>query len=253
MTGRDEARPVATTDDYISIKEAHAIFTAHGRAITERTLQRYCEKQHLESQKLLTAEGEKWFVRKSSVHRKLSELKEFDRLRTARQDAASRDTSRPVGEENQGVPEHDSLRQPTTPETSAPVIAAAQSQSSPFDEPRQDAASRDGTRAPETAEPQTPGMSNAERELYERLVAQLVEQKSELVKDKEALLRQLEAKDRQIDRFFESERETKTLTGRLQSLMSALWPKKGEESGERYVPMHEALESGLDRNPGEDR
>ena len=65
--------------------------------------------------------------------------------------------------------------------------------------------------------------------------------------DKEALLRQLDAKDKQIDRFFESERDTKTFAGRFQSFMSTLWSKKAGEGGERYVPVHEALESGLDR------
>jgi hypothetical protein len=92
------------------------------------------------------------------------------------------------------------------------------------------------------------------------MVAILEEQREDLMKDKEllqsdkeALLRQLDAKDKQIDRFFESERDTKTLAGRLQSLMSALWPKAQKEVGERYVPAHESLESGLPREEGDNR
>jgi hypothetical protein len=46
-TGHDQARQVATGDDYISIKEALAIFIARGRPVTERTLQRYCGKKQL--------------------------------------------------------------------------------------------------------------------------------------------------------------------------------------------------------------
>ena len=67
------------------------------------------------------------------------------------------------------------------------------------------------------------------------------------------LVEQLRSKDKQIDRFFESEHETKTLAGRLQSLMSAIWPSTQKQVGERYVPMHDALESGLDDERGEQR
>ncbi len=67
-TGRDEARQAATGDAFISIKEARDIFLAAGRPIVERTLQRYCDKKQLVGQKRITAEGEKWFVLKSSVY-----------------------------------------------------------------------------------------------------------------------------------------------------------------------------------------
>ena len=43
-TGHDQARQVATGDDYISIKETLAIFIAEDRPVIERTLQRYCDK-----------------------------------------------------------------------------------------------------------------------------------------------------------------------------------------------------------------
>ena len=65
-TSPDMARQVATGSDFISIKEVQHIFQQHGRSITERTLQRYCEKQQLDGQKRVTGEGEKWFVCESS-------------------------------------------------------------------------------------------------------------------------------------------------------------------------------------------
>src|SRR5215208_4617412 len=83
-TSRDQARQVATGDDYISIKETLAIFIAEGRPVTERTLQRYCDKNQLTGQKVMTGEGEKWFALKSSVFNRLAELQEFDRLRASR-------------------------------------------------------------------------------------------------------------------------------------------------------------------------
>jgi hypothetical protein len=66
-TGPDQSRQAATADEYLSIKEAQAIFTTYGRAVTERTLQRYCDKRHLDGQKRMTDEGEKWFVTLNSV------------------------------------------------------------------------------------------------------------------------------------------------------------------------------------------
>ena len=73
-TDRDEARQVATGDDYISIKEALAIFISQGRPVTERTLQRYCDKKQLSGQKMITGEGEKWFILRSSVFNSIGEL-----------------------------------------------------------------------------------------------------------------------------------------------------------------------------------
>jgi hypothetical protein len=43
------------------------------------------------------------------------------------------------------------------------------------------------------------------------------------------------------------------LAGRLQSLMSAIWPSTQKQVGERYVPMHDALESGIDDRRDEQR
>src|SRR3954452_5936937 len=93
------SRQDATGDDYISIKGDRAIFISNGRAITERTLQRYCDKHYLDGKKRVTAEGEKWFVLKSSVLTRIAELEEFDRLRPA---TTSNDMSGVVVEEMQG-------------------------------------------------------------------------------------------------------------------------------------------------------
>jgi hypothetical protein len=76
-TSPDMTRQVATGDDIISIKEVQQIFQQHGRSITERTLQRYCENAKLNAQKRITSEGEKWFVVKSSVFICLLELDEL--------------------------------------------------------------------------------------------------------------------------------------------------------------------------------
>src|SRR4051794_24095882 len=92
-TNPDMSAPVATSDEYISIKDARQIFLGHKRKVTERTLQRYCERHHLDGKKMLTAEGEKWFVLRSSVLTRIKELDEFDKLRPV---ATSDDMSAPV-------------------------------------------------------------------------------------------------------------------------------------------------------------
>src|SRR5438270_11237991 len=110
-TSRDLSRQAATSDDFISIKEVRAIFVAHKRPITERTLQRYCEKEYLSGQKRITAEGEKWFVLKSSVLTRIAEMEAFDKLRQA---ATANDMSEPVADTAQRDFMHDSQRRVTT-------------------------------------------------------------------------------------------------------------------------------------------
>ncbi len=256
-TSRDLSRQAPTGDEYISVKEALVIFTTRGRSVTERTLQRYCEKQKLDGQKQLTAEGEKWFVRRSSVHRCIDELDDFDRLRASRQVATSHDMSPPVAEANREYFEHDKPRQATSPDRPEPVVTAQPSHPTASDMTRHDATGRDLSGGAETAEPKKQALSDAERELYERIIAHLEEKSEYLAGDREMLIkqlevkdRQLETKDRQIDHFFSSERDTKTLLGSLQSLMNAIWPGRSKEIGERYVPMRDALDSGLDRREG---
>src|SRR4051794_40646088 len=141
-------RPVATSDDYISIKEARAIFTSKGRSITERTLQRYCGKHYLDGQKRVTAEGEKWFVLKSSVLTRIAELDEFDRLRPV---PTNDDTSAVVVEEIQRHDTLDEQRHNAPENMSAPVARSEQSHTTASDLPRQDATGRDTSNTRETS------------------------------------------------------------------------------------------------------
>ena len=239
--GRDVSRHVATSpDDYISLKEAREIFLAHGRPVSERTLQRSCGKQHIIGKKITTGEGEKWFALRSSVLNRIAELEKFDELRE-RHDATSRDVSRHVADEKQELSETDTSRLDPTANMSAPVVSAQPSQPTASDAPRHDATRRDVSAELEKVE-----------ELYAELLAAYKDQADDLKKDKillqadkAALLEQLVTKDKQIERFFSSERDTKTLFGTLQTLVASIIP--GRSSGSRYVPESEALRSGLDQ------
>ena len=90
-------------------------------------------------------------------------------------------------------------------------------------------------------------------ELYAQLLTAYKEQAEDLRKDKttlqadkEALVAQLVTKDRQIERFFTSERETKTLFGRLQTFMNNALRSGKPNDNATYVPESDALGSGLE-------
>jgi hypothetical protein len=268
-TGHDTPRQVATEpsagDDYISLRAARDIFVAGGRSVSERTLQRACGKGHIECKKITTAEGEKWFARESTVHHRLKELEAFDQLREQHAVATGRDLSRPDGSETEPHDEPDMPRPPATevptPDTSSPVVTSEESHATTDDVSRPVATGRDVSRHEERAfQAQVAALNEQQRELYDRLLATYKEQidglkqdKDELQKDKRALLEQLTTKDKQIDRFFASERDTKTLFGSLQTLMNSIWPSNGKKEGETFVPMRDALDSGLNRENRDDR
>jgi hypothetical protein len=99
-----------------------------------------------------------------------------------------------------------------------PVVPAQESHPTPSVTSRQDATGRDASAELTRIE-----------ELYGQLLAAYKEQAEDLRKDKtalqadkEALLAPLMTKDRQIERFFSSERDTKTLFGTLQSLVASI-------------------------------
>ncbi len=87
--------------------------------------------------------------------------------------------------------------------------------------------------------------------MTEGQIEDLRKDKTTLQADKEALLAQLVTKDKQIERFFSSERDTKTLFGTLQTLVASILP--GKQSGDRYVRANEALDSGMPENQPEER
>ena len=262
-TSRDEARQVATSDDMISIKEAREIFLAKGREITERTLQRYCDKKQLDGMKRVTAEGEKWFVRKSSVFTRLAELEEFDRLRAPRPVATGRDLSPSVAEAMQENFAYYNERQATSADVSQPTVVEHSSHPTTIDMSRPTATSRDMSRDQaqhdETVEHKNvTALSARERDLYEQIletykdqIIDLKKDKTLLQDDKRMLTEQLISKDKQIEHFFSSERDTKKLFGSLQNIMTYLWPnskrkKQTEDLPQAYGPVVRDMPDGLD-------
>jgi len=237
-TRRDASGDAATSrDDYVSLREAREMFLSHGRPVTDRTLQRSCKKQHFGCKKVATADGEKWFALKSSVLNRIAELDEFDRVREHHDAATRRDAARQVAPKNQGNTSPDNERPVATPEVSPAVEATEPSQATGHDQARPVATSRDATEDVVA--------------LYERLLTSKEEQiealakdKASLHADKDVLVRQLVTKDRQIDRFFASERDTKSLLGSLQTLFNSIWPGSSKDA-KQFAPMRDALDTGL--------
>jgi hypothetical protein len=169
--------------------------------------------------------------------------------------------SPPVADVKQDFLVSDTQRQETTENVSEPVAPAQPSHATADDMTRPVATSRDVSLGNETVQQQfVLDTIERERKFYEMMLDQYKDRIEDLVKDKQSLqsdkvmlVEQLRSKDKQIDRFFDSEHETKTLTGRLQSLMNAIWPSAQKQMGERYVPVHEALESGIDDHLDEQR
>ncbi len=239
-TGPDMPRRVATeADDYISLKEAREIFIAQKRPVSERTLQRSCVKGHIVGKKIVTAEGEKWFALKSSVLNRIAELAKFDELRE-RTDAARRDVSRRVARENQMDSSDDMHRQGTSENVTHPVVSAQESHSTPSDTSRPDATGNDMSEVVARID----ALQQKMLELTEAQIDELKNDKKILLEQLAVKDKQLQEKDMQIGRFFTSERETKTLFGRVTGMLNGIWPNKAP--GDRYVPESEALGSGLE-------
>ena len=164
----------------------------------------------------------------------------------SRQAATRRDRSLRKNKEILRATRHDMLRHA---DVSQPVVAPQPSQSTTPDASRHDATGRDASAELERIE-----------ELYKKILTLTEAQIEDLRKDKEtlqadkaALVDQLVTKDRQIERFFSSERDTKTLFGTLQTLVASILPG-GSKRATRYVPERDALDSGLEHeNQPEER
>jgi hypothetical protein len=118
----DTSRPAATSPDSdysLSIEEAAERYDHAGHPRTDRSIQRYCAKGHLDCRRMETPFGEKYLITPASVAKHIAYIEEV------RPTATSRDLPRQVaatvapGHSNR--PEHQ--RAPTGPDLSRPVAA----------------------------------------------------------------------------------------------------------------------------------
>src|ERR1700690_2329645 len=89
----DESRPVATTPDSeftLSIEEAALRYEHAGPPRTDRSIQRYCAKGHLDCRRIETSFGDKYLITPESVAKHIAYIEEVSPV------ATSRDLSRHV-------------------------------------------------------------------------------------------------------------------------------------------------------------
>lgn len=183
---RDPSRQDATildTDFVLTIEQVADLYAKAGHPRTIRSLQRYCVKGHLDSQKKETAfGGEIYLVSPQSVARHLAQIEE---LSSGEMVAPGRDPSRPV----------------------ATTVVAQQS-----DEPEpQAAATRD-----DLARHDAPTSDTS------RYVARLEIELEQAKDDRDFLREQIDRKDKTIDALIERDRETNFLVRGLQEMLTPL-------------------------------
>ena len=127
----DQPRPAATNPDSehsLSIEDAFALYERAGLPRTPRTIQRYCEKGHLDCRRVEIPYGEKYLIAPASVSKHIAYIEE------TRQTLAGRDTPRPAAA------------------ASPPVTLVPQPQAAAPDEARPTATDRDMPRQAEAGD-----------------------------------------------------------------------------------------------------
>lgn len=83
----DPSRPVATSPDSeytLSIEDAAALYERAGHPRTDRSIQRYCAKGHLDCRRVETQFGEKFLISPASVNKHIAYIEEVRPVATGR-------------------------------------------------------------------------------------------------------------------------------------------------------------------------
>lgn len=202
--GRDLSRLAATGDDNrysMTIEQAAEHYARAGHPRTLRTVQRYCASGHLESIKVATALGDKYFIEPQSLERHIAEIEEMSRLTVA----AGRDLSRHVATDVAAQSTGDRERQAATDDDVSPPVAP---------QPTMRQATTTGAAVSPSVVPEQESMS--------RLVAGLEREVERALEDRAFLRDQIATKDKQIDALLERDRETNILVRGLQQMLGPL-------------------------------
>lgn len=222
----DPSRPVATSRDSrysLTIEEASDLYEKSGHPRTLRTIQRYCASGHLDSIKVATALGDKYFIDPTSLSRHVAQIEELARLDFH---ATGRDLSRQVATEEiqdstGDIPRHDHatghdmsppVAAPIAPETAQSMDDIARQGTTNDDKVRQDTVDEDLVSPPVARE--TLDVS--------RYVAGLEREVERLLEDRQFDRNQILTKDKQIESLLERDRETNYLIRGLQEMIPRL-------------------------------
>jgi len=106
----DKPRQAATTPDSdftLTIDEAALLYERAGLPRTPRSIQRYCEKGHLDARRIETAFGEKYLITPASVIKHIAYIEEVRQVATGRDPTRQAATSRDSQETNSTNPIED--------------------------------------------------------------------------------------------------------------------------------------------------
>jgi len=104
----DTSRPAATgpdSDYTLSIEEAAARYEHAGHPRTDRSIQRYCAKGHLDCRRMETPFGEKYLITPASVAKHIAYIEEVRPTATGRD--VPRPIAAPVGPQESGAGRRD--------------------------------------------------------------------------------------------------------------------------------------------------
>jgi hypothetical protein len=195
----DLSRHVATSPDSeftLSIEEAAGRYEHAGHPRTDRSIQRYCAKGHLDCRRIETPFGEKYLISATSVAKHIAYIEEV------RPTATGRDKPRPVATDVV----HESMREgprqavSTGPDLSRPVGT-------------ENLRNDEAPLAPTTHDP--PRHVATSPDLSERYIGRL---EGEVT----FLREEISTKNAQIKELTERSRETNLLVGGLQRLLAPL-------------------------------
>jgi len=238
----DEQRQAPTNRDTkysITIDDAAELYVRAGHPRTLRSIQRYASSGHLDSMKVATALGDKYFIDPTSVARHLSQIEEMSRLDLR---PTGRDVSRRVATDDAPHLPDDIARQQssTSDDVSSPVAPITPLIPSVVasDTPRHVA-----------TEPIPVSSPVATRTDVSRYVARLereVEQTKEQLEftreqgkdEREFLREQIDRKDKTIDALIERDRETNFLVRGLQEMLTPLLGTPRRRGPEEDVRQH---------------
>jgi len=122
----DQPRQVATTPDSeftLTIDEAALLYEHAGLPRTLRSIQRYCEKGHLDSRRIETVYGEKYLITRASVMKHIAYIEEVRQVATRRDEPRHVATSRDSEENKDALHTEETRQVATSRDVPRPVAA----------------------------------------------------------------------------------------------------------------------------------
>ena len=214
----------ADTAYSLSIDDASELYARAGHPRTVRSIQRYCANSHLDSIKMATTLGDKYFINPDSVARHISQIEELISLdqRTSHRDG-SRPIAPPVAEQTLNISNDRGRQQPAG--VSPPVAASTEPTPRKDQETPPDAVRRDPTIVDVASRQDATSPSDTSR-----YVAQLEREVERADEDRNFLRGQIKTKDEQIAALLERDKETNFLVRGLQHMLTPLLGSRRNEA-----------------------